>query len=170
MSNSPFHKPSPISRIHWTSVRFYEMGDTIKLKGGLVYGIYWLRIYCLNWLVTQKFNFFVAFPPSEQDFFCYITCTFNTRVPDYLYLKFYNLSPYWLNIRKIYRKYAKGDKLWNIKPKLLESRAFKSTCYTTKKSCTDGGNSTRKLNFWVTSHLKLWYTLSKWIRWSFMFQ
>ena len=48
----------------------------------------------------------------------------------------------------------KGDKLGNFYSKLPETRGFKGTCYTTKNSCTDGGNPTKKLNFRVTSHFK----------------
>ena len=31
--------------------------------------------------------------------------------------------------------------------KLNSPRAFKGTCYVTKKSCTDGGNPTKKFIF-----------------------
>ena len=39
----------------------------------------------------------------------------------------------------------KGDKLCNFKSKLLETRAFKGTLNITKKSCTSGGNHTKKI-------------------------
>ena len=32
----------------------------------------------------------------------------------------------------------------------METRAFKSTCYLTKKTCTDGGNPTKKFEWPVT--------------------
>ena len=38
----------------------------------------------------------------------------------------------------------KGDKFKSILP---ETRAFKGTCYITKKYFTDGGNPTKKLHF-----------------------
>ena len=41
----------------------------------------------LQWLVTRKFNIFVGFPSSVQDFFCLFFCTFNARVSGYLDLK-----------------------------------------------------------------------------------
>ena len=41
----------------------------------------------------------------------------------------------------------KGGKLLNLKSKLPETRAFKGTCYLTKRSCTDGGIPTLKLFF-----------------------
>jgi len=43
------------------------------------------------------------------------------------------------NLSKICQK---GDKLWNFKSKLPETRAFKGTYYITKRSCTDRGNPT----------------------------
>ena len=49
----------------------------------------------------------------------------------------------------------KGDKLWNLNLKLPETRAFKGTCYVTKKSCTDVRNPTIFWFFWVTSHFKI---------------
>ena len=54
--------------------------------------------------------------------------------------------------QKSAKSIQKGDKLW--KSKLPETRAFKGICYTTKKSCTDGGNPTKKNFFWVASHIK----------------
>ena len=54
----------------------------------------WVLV-CLKWLVTQKFYFFVGFPSSVQDFFCYITCIFK-RVSSYLDLNFHNFSPFYI--------------------------------------------------------------------------
>ena len=54
----------------------------------------------------------------------------------------------------------KGDKLWNFKSKLPETRAFKGACYISTKPCTDRGNPTNKFNLWVTSHFKVgWHPL-----------
>ena len=53
--------------------------------------------------------------------------------------------------------------MWNFKSKLPETRVFIGTCYVTKRSCTstDGGNPTKKFNFWVTSHFKIFPLLMK---------
>ena len=45
-------------------------------------------------MVTQKFYFFVGFPPSVQDFFVIYYVSLNARVSGYLDLKFHNLSPF----------------------------------------------------------------------------
>ena len=64
----------------------------------------------LKWLVTQKFNFFVGFPPSVHFLLLYysITCTF--KLMSLQLFVFHNVSPY-INISK------KRDKLWNFKSK-----------------------------------------------------
>ena len=67
----------------------------------------------LKWLVAQKFDFIVGFPPSVQDFFYMQHVPLNAKVSGYLDLKFHNVG--WFKISKIYRKYAKGEKLWNFK-------------------------------------------------------
>ena len=60
-----------------------------------------------------------------------------------------------LKSEKSIENMQKGNKLWNVKSKQPETKAFKGTCYIKKKSCTDEvdeGNPTKKNG--VTSHLK----------------
>ena len=59
-------------------------------------------IIAIDWSLK---NFQKGFPHQYKTFW-YITCTFNARVSGYLDLKFHNMSPFWLKIHKIYRKYA----------------------------------------------------------------
>ena len=59
----------------------------------------------------SKMFFFCRVSPISTRLFCSITCTF--KRPSLRSL--HNLSPYGLKIRKNYRNYAKGDKLWNFK-------------------------------------------------------
>ena len=70
----------------------------------------------------------------------------NARVSGYLDLKLRNLSPFGLKILKIYRKYAKRGQIVNLKSKITsETRTFKGTCYSTKKSCFDRGETLPKI-------------------------
>ena len=100
----------------------------------------------LKWLVTQKLIFIVGFPPSVQDFFLKLKYVpLNARVSGYLDLKFINLFLFALKIRKIYQKYAKSDKLINLKCKWPENRAFKSKCFKPKKNLVLMGETLQKI-------------------------
>ena len=63
----------------------------------------------LKWLVAQKLNFIVGFPPSVKDFFYMQHVPLNAKVSGYLDLKFHNIC--WFKISKIYRKYVKRGKI-----------------------------------------------------------
>ena len=76
----------------------------------------------------SKIKFFCRVSPISRRLFGLLHVPLNARVSGYLKLK--NLSLFAL---KIYRKYAKRDKLINFKSKLPETRAFKGICYKLKK-------------------------------------
>ena len=53
-----------------------------------------INVFILKWLITQKFDFIVGFPPSVQDFFVILHVPFCIFLIDFL---------------------LKGDTLWNFK-------------------------------------------------------
>ena len=100
----------------------------------------------------------VGFPPWVQEFLLYIihiTCTFKRTSLRLFRFKIHNLSPFWWNLQNLYKICIKGTnyEILNLNNRRLVR--LKDAWYITKKSCTDGGNPTKKIYFWVTSRVLL---------------
>ena len=61
----------------------------------------------------SKIKFYCRVSPISTRLFYMQHVPLNAKVSGYLDLKFHNVG--WFKISKIYRKYAKGEKLWNFK-------------------------------------------------------
>ena len=61
--------------------------------------------------VTKKLNFFVGFPPSVQDFFCHITCTFKHPCLQLFRFEIAQFVPFWIkNPQNPWKIVKKGTK------------------------------------------------------------
>ena len=132
---------------------------SLLCSGKIIYGFITIQLLFMQSLLKvtgdSKFYFFVGLPPSVQDFFFIKHVTLNARVSGYLDLKFHNLSPFCIfpiDFEDFFIKKRTNCEIFNVNNR--RSSAFKGTCYITKKSCTDGGNPTKKCNFWVTRHFR----------------
>ena len=110
--------------------------------------------YLHSFFGHSKIVFFVGFPHQYKTFFCYITCTFKRTSLLLFRFKISQCIPFWVkNLQNLSKTCKKGT---NCEILILNYRRH-GRLKLQKKSCTNGGNSRKKFNFWVTSHLKVFF-------------
>ena len=144
----------------------------------------------LKWLVTQKLDFYAEFfPPSVQDFFCYISCNFKRQSLRLCYLDLsFTIFPLFAYFRytkskkrKYYFRWTFGDIwdvwAWRVQRPLARSPRVQGGCdrhssprwtgsVLSRAPCTPWvkGGSDRHSSPWWTGSLLFWsslYSLSK---------